>query len=469
MGVTLPKHTRFAGFNVSAIKNGLRCIMRTSSAESFMALMGAGLNGRERAILFEELLDRRLVAVSDDYSSVFDITQDGEAFLGTRAQTRTPIARARKLIDDFLDRAAAYNADPKGFLQIEQVWLFGSAMRNEETVGDIDLAYSTSRRPPYDKDYRLMQERIHQELRSVAPSSGSALLPFSGEQWLMERALFGERRHPIFAGVQHDTSNLEEIGAPCQLLFDRSRGGRVVEPVIARHPRAVAREAGALELREAPDYSPATLRPMDARWVTSYREYPEVSPILIFGNRVDADRLFSDDPSCLLVLTGEQANSDILEGWEPEALGSDGIDGCERVLLAIFDGSDGTSIVLHRSIIEDEVGVRIEARLESPELVGTINPGSGLVDPLGEVVALLLATDAQRVMRRQMDLGLIKNVSIAIESTRFNDELRSTVASDVFSALSERKVSIEPDGWSGLPLKMERFDPDGFFRPFLET
>lgn len=74
-----------------------------------------------------------------------EITGSGETIARAKAQHRTPIAKAKVLLSDFLERVDGLNGDPRGVHYVNQVWLFGSLMRDEETVGDIDLAIETAR------------------------------------------------------------------------------------------------------------------------------------------------------------------------------------------------------------------------------------------------------------------------------------------------------------------------------------
>ncbi len=282
MGVTLPKDMRFAGFKAGVIKAGLKSLARTSNAASFMTLKGVGENVRERAILFQELLDRKLV---EPRQNAHELTEAGEAIASGKAKTRTPLARAQMHVDQLLERIAAYNADPEGFLHIDQVWLYGSTMRGEETVGDIDIALSTSRRPPYDKNWDLMQRRVREVLRERGDSPANQYSPlFSGEDWLMRRAIFGERRHPLLAGVQGSTGDLAAIAAPCQLLYDRSRGGKVNDPILPQHPASEGRHESTPEQRTLPELEAGPARPMDAHWLVAYAQYGTLSPDDIFGS-----------------------------------------------------------------------------------------------------------------------------------------------------------------------------------------
>lgn len=453
MGVTLPKDMRFAGFRPSAIKAGLQSIWKTGSAEAFAQLKGAGANVRERAILFEELLDRDLIEKS---RRGYQLTKGGQAIAVGKARTRTPIARARMHIDNLLERINAYNSDPDGFLFIDQVWLFGSAMRGEDTVGDVDIALSTSRRPPYDKSYYLMQERVEEVLqkRGEIPAQHGSLL-FSGEEWLMKKAIFGERRHPLLSGVQTGTSDLESIGAPCQLIYDRSRG-RVNDPILPQHPKSEGQAEGTPAPRQLPDLSPAPVRPMHARWLYSYDGRPEmVSPYDIFGSWEIAEPLFPSFPDGLKVmLAGDGSDAE----WTPKALNKK-VDGRDRVLLKVERFGEGTSVVLHRSIVDGDEGVQVIARLERAEMVGTSNPAPVLFDDISRTIALLLATDAHRVMRRQMDIGEPKEVSIIVDSSSLKDPLSDRLGDDAFGHLEARRVSIEPDDWTGSPVRIEMIDP----------
>lgn len=81
------------------------------------------------------------------------VSEKGETVARGRLTRRTPLAQAQTILDGFLQRVDWLNRDPDAVRYVEKVWAFGSLMRGEDTVGDIDLALDTTRRPEYLADY----------------------------------------------------------------------------------------------------------------------------------------------------------------------------------------------------------------------------------------------------------------------------------------------------------------------------
>jgi hypothetical protein len=75
------------------------------------------------------------------------MTHKGETVARGRVVRRTPLAQAQMILDDLLRHVEMVNHDPDAVRYVERVSVFGSLMRGEEAVGDIDLAVETSRRP----------------------------------------------------------------------------------------------------------------------------------------------------------------------------------------------------------------------------------------------------------------------------------------------------------------------------------
>ena len=146
MGVSLLPDLRIAGYRPSDFKTGLRSFRRTGRPGRMIDLKTFPQR-RDGAIVFEECLDRGLIAPD---GSGYRITQAGEAIADSKLRPRTALAAAKRVFDDLLDRVERVNADPGSVLQVEEVWLFGSLMREEPTVGDIDAALVARRRPEFE-------------------------------------------------------------------------------------------------------------------------------------------------------------------------------------------------------------------------------------------------------------------------------------------------------------------------------
>ncbi|MER8960508.1 hypothetical protein [Mesorhizobium sp. M0701] len=403
-------------------------------------------NSRNGAVVFEECLDRGLIVEKE---SRYELSAAGEAIADAKATKRAALSRALKLIDELLDRAAALNADTNGASFIDQVWLFGSTMRAEETVGDIDIALTTSRRPPFDADWNAMKAHVKRLL--LAHKDVPRVL-WNEENWLIERALFGKRRHPLFAGVRVGISDLQQLGVPCRLIFDRERGGRVDDNILARHPNSPGRSKEIDPPRPLPDLAPAPLRPMDGRWAANHQPWGTISPYHIFGSWNDAAHgLFASYPEGLRVVGDGHCLFKI--EWTPKRLQHVGLDG--RAKVAIFKQSwwGGLSLVLCREIIVGDE-VQLIASFEALQLLRVRSQVWGLLDDVASAIALILAADAERIIRREMEQGRTRQVRISLNGAELKETIRGQVLATVGDRLVERRVKIEPEGWNGQPVQI---------------
>jgi|ERR1700721_3014111 hypothetical protein len=105
-----------------------------------------------------------------------------------------------------------------------------------------------------------MKRRLKELLSRRDDAPAARGLIWSAETWITDRALYGTRRHSLLAGVQSDISDLAELGAPCRLIYDRARGGRVNDPILPRHPQSNGRQNDLALAAEMPDLAPKDIR-----------------------------------------------------------------------------------------------------------------------------------------------------------------------------------------------------------------
>lgn len=225
MGVNLPKSTTLAGFRMTQVKQALKTYARTGQEENFFEVESFAPSRMEAAALYEELLERKFI---DPAATEHDqlLTEAGLAIAGGKMR-RSPLSTANRVLDDLLVRIERMNERSAPLNIVQRVWLFGSVMRREETVGDIDLAIETAPNPAFGDD-----SSRSARLRELVDQAPDHLPYFRKLYWHEEQGIFGERRHPLLAGAHMGSDELRRLGVPCQLIFDQSRGGRVDEKVI---------------------------------------------------------------------------------------------------------------------------------------------------------------------------------------------------------------------------------------------
>jgi hypothetical protein len=273
VGVSFDSSMRIAGYRPSVFKEALLGFERTESPGNLVDLKSVFPLRRDGAIVFEECLDRGLID-----PETLKLTDGGEAIARAKAKRRTPIAKAQALLTEFLRHVDDLNRDPEGVRFVDEVWLFGSLMKEQESVGDIDLALKTVRRPEYAGNYDGMLRHLDKLLPNIDDAPRHWERSWPTESWVTNRALYGNRRHPLLAGVQDGVTNLAALAVPCRLIYDRKRGGRVNDPILPRHPESRGRDNDLSPPAEMPDLAPKPIQPMDARWVAAYWKGGIVSP-----------------------------------------------------------------------------------------------------------------------------------------------------------------------------------------------
>lgn len=440
MGVSLDNKDLIAGYRPATFKNALRGYARTSNPQNLIDLRSVFPLRRDGAIVFEECLDRGLID-----PEALKLTAAGETLARAKAQKRTPLEKADAVLQQFLDNADAMNADEDAISQVDKVWLFGSMMRREASVGDIDLAVCTSRKPRF-ADHRVREQHARHLVEAAAEAPSYWQFPGEREDWLERRNLYGARRHPLLAGIQHGATDLASLGVPCRLIYDRRRGGRVADPILDQHPESKGRDPSLDPPAAIPDLTPTAMRPMDGRWVAGYSNWGVVSPYDIFrGWTDDAHRLFAHYPEDLRVLAeGFDLRS---FPWRPKRLSRPSLDGRESLLVMDATQWWGLSIVLHRSIDTSGMQWVLHARFSDVEL----NRARKRVDlasapSIVGVVSLILAVDAERMLRRARELPDAPGVEIRIAQEGLIDDVRVHVIDEIAKTLRSRAVRIEPEG-----------------------
>ncbi|NSL72077.1 hypothetical protein C6Y62_09690 [Hyphomicrobium sulfonivorans] len=417
MGVNLPKDTTLAGFPLVEVKRALKTYARTGQEENFFETKSFASSRLEAAALYEELLERQLIDPTASSHEHY-LTEAGLAIAEGKTR-RSPLRTARRVLNDLLARIAHMNQHSAPLNLVERVWLFGSVMRGEETVGDIDLAIETVRNPAFADDTS-WSTRLH-ELVDQAPDH---LLYFQKLYWHEQRGIFGERRHSLLAGAHIGSNGLQRLGVPCQLIFDRSRGGRVVGEVIPRHPDSPGRSNKMGAPRELPDLLPLSSvpRPMDARWMSAYAVDGRIFPHRLCTERQTVPGLGS------FVLTDDTDRQ--WHDWCPVSFKAGGYDGVSKVLLKYHDSwsdpkaREAASIALRREVLDIETEIELRVALSSFERPRRMKPkiDRSFLHLCG-MVAMLIRGDIHRQTMRLNERQIDKAITLDIDTSGLPDEL----------------------------------------------
>lgn len=448
MGVNLPKGATLAGFRLAQVKLALKGYARTGDEENFLKMESLAPSRMEAAALYEELLERKLIdpnAVSQEHY----LTEAGLAIAEGKTR-RSPLSTARRVLDDLLVRVEQMNEQSAPLDVVQRIWLFGSVMRGEATVGDIDLAIETAHNPAFGDDASRSLR-----LRELVDEAPNHLLYFQKLYWHQERGIFGVRRHPLLAGAHMGSDELQRLGVPCQLVFDRSRGGRVDDEIVPRHPASPGRSNEMNAPRELPDLTPLSSvpSPMDARWMSAYQIDGHISPHRLFTER----RTIPGSGSYVMTDGTELRFHD----WCPSSLKAQGYDGLSKVLFKYHDtwsdprGRNAASMVLRREIRDLETEIEFRVGLSDFERPRRLKPrpDHSLVQLCG-MVAMVVCGDIHRQTMRLNERHVHKMIAIDIDPSGLPGELREVAPAWIESLLNELAPSgrsIEEDHPDDVP------------------
>ncbi len=415
MGVNLPKNTDLAGFSLSQVKRALVGYARTGSATNFLDLKSVAPTRMEAATLYEEFLERQLIDPQAEYLEDC-LTQAGLAIASGKIR-RSPLRTAQLVLDDLLVRIEQMN-NSNPFKVVDRVWLYGSVMRGEETVGDIDLAIETAMNPALSDD--ASRSRL-QELADEAPEH----LPYALRLFWHERVgIFGERRHPLLAGAHIGADDLKQMGVPCRLIFDRARGGRVDDEIVPRHPDSLGRSNEMPAPRELPDLSPlpSAPRPMDARWMSAYEDTGSVCSYRLFVERSLAPGIGS------YVMTDHTELK--WHDWHPRSLKDGGYDGVSKVLLKYHEarsdpkGKDAAAMVLRREVRDLGAELELLVELSSFQRPRKLKPQASFpLIKLCNMVAMIVCGDILRQSIRLAERQSQKMIAVNLVTAELPDEI----------------------------------------------
>lgn len=439
MGISIPAGFTIAGFNIDQVKSTLKRVRlkgtlgRTLSAADFLD------GDRSASILLQELLDRGDIALpadSDPTQFYVELTDAGRSLLASKTVPRTPIAEADLVLERFLERIKVFNDDPDNPEFIEQAWLFGSVMRREETVGDIDIAVSLERKPQFE-DSIVEHLRMLLKGRSDVPHFTYEAHRFD---WLRRRFLFGPRKHHLLAGVDESTDELQRLAVSCQLVFDRSRGGRVHDAPIARHPLSEGR-CDSIRSRAELSKTPP-LRPTDARWVTGFHNSMRAEEPISRHDELHDEHavLFPARLSDLFVVADPAHLPD--GHWRPRIETS--ADGCrERAIFVGGDRGAGVALSLNRSVEEREDVINLRVSLGDFVFQARQAPVVRAGD-FARFIALVVAADCERAVRRELDGANPRRVVLELDDTSVDNRFSAEVTRALSAFLEFGYVRLVP-------------------------
>jgi predicted nucleotidyltransferase len=111
-----------------------------------------------------------------DESQFYKLTTSGKEFARASGAKRVKRETAAQTLQGFIDRVAEVNANPRFLVRVTRAVVYGSYVRGEETVGDLDLAV--------DYESKLTGGKQEESIRKHFEDSGRIARSFLDEyQW----------------------------------------------------------------------------------------------------------------------------------------------------------------------------------------------------------------------------------------------------------------------------------------------
>lgn len=267
MSITFPRKFTIGGVPVTNIKEGLKSLSRTSDPGSFVGLRSVfptlihGSHALEIASLLGLLDDERS-----------ELTSTGRAVAHSRSVVKTELTKARAVLDQLLEQFEAINGESDRLISINRVYLYGSVMRGDPLVGEIDLEIEACRGPAYANDLQGYLRDCLSFVRRFAPNYVPPVYMAESDK-AMDHLVFGQRRAPILKGAVINVRNLSTIPAPCQLIYTIQNGIDRNAPILTTHPDydpaiETSHEIPRLASIEVPNFG--IPEPVDARFIAKF-------------------------------------------------------------------------------------------------------------------------------------------------------------------------------------------------------
>lgn len=417
MGVQLKKGERILGIPAVKARNVLR--HWNGDAAKIGGRSDVDLSPITAAALLSEFKHRGLIGtVTDPYGyEVKGITEAGAGFAGASGRARTPIERAKVALSELLANVERTYKDPDFPYRIRQIWVYGSFVRGETEVGDVDLAFDMVLQESFSREIgkavRFAEEKGWNYRPSIFPDAAAV-------DYLFRHALFAGRRSPLFSlGTVKELINL---GTPCKLVYDAGRGV-VDDPIQPRHPESPGRSNFATPPRMMPELAPGgAIGPVDVS-VTSLGKWTFQQKLSILDDEEWLWRILYHLSEAEIVRHGDELFRSLSNKPPLSRLRKSRLDGSMRAGLAIVRPQKRTSwddpfvwdaecgVVFRRGFDETATEVTYELVVEHYTHRRDVSDGAAA---LSLAIAMYAAIDIERIARRQIESGQQPFLKLAI-------------------------------------------------------
>jgi hypothetical protein len=260
MGTTYDPNATFLGVGLTAYRDVLRRWVSSQDMTQVTAKKLA-VSGQAAAVLVDEAHSAGFFKQpTRDMETI--LSDSGRGFVHGSPLRPMKRERAKQIVDELLANCAATNTRNDLTFTIDRVWLFGSYISDTPSINDIDIVIESAPIRSRLEDPAWSQRIIDLACELGGTHAVYRQIGYAGnaETWLEKRLTFGPNKNPRLSPTRID--NLKDLACACQLVFDRSRGGPVDDPVLPKHPRAGDRSKRMFAQASMPDLKPAPLLPI---------------------------------------------------------------------------------------------------------------------------------------------------------------------------------------------------------------
>lgn len=187
-----------------------------------------------RGPLLRACLDHCLVVGLQPPRRNFDLTDLGHAVRTARFMPRRSLREASAVFRSLCQNLQKIEQD--GIIKITGFWLYGSLMRQDRMIGDIDIVLD------WERQSKAPEHMVQKLMNSLQERNGERFL--GGKQQALDAYLAGiliDASVVDFISLQSDDFELRTIGAPCEKWSPNDSGEFHCVKTYAEHPLAIGK------------------------------------------------------------------------------------------------------------------------------------------------------------------------------------------------------------------------------------
>ena len=193
------KNTVIAGFSIKEVRDFFKKVGYSEVGFEYATHL---LKADEDTVktLLDELINIGYMTKEPAYNEhtlpYYQITINGQGLAKTLFLARIPLKKADEIYKLFLERVKEVNENDYYLVGVEQVILFGSYLKREEDIGDIDIATKLKI-----KDLPDMPQKLDERRKQLKKGNSNFLNYLNAPTYEVELFLKSKNRYLDFTGV----------------------------------------------------------------------------------------------------------------------------------------------------------------------------------------------------------------------------------------------------------------------------